>query len=53
MMPVDRIGHQWCLALTALIFGIVLSNSVAGNVATQHDQHLLLIANHGDQLRSS
>jgi hypothetical protein len=43
------VGSQWCLALAAAIFGIVPSCTAAGNVATQYDQHLLLIANHGDE----
>jgi hypothetical protein len=45
----SAIGRQWCLALAAAIVAIIPSGTAAGNVAPQPAQHLMLIANHGDQ----
>jgi hypothetical protein len=44
------VGRQWCLALTAAIFAMVPSSMAAENVAPQPVQHLMLIANYGDQV---
>lgn len=47
------VGRQWCLALAAAIFAIIPSctaaENAAENIAPQPVEHLMLIANHGDQ----
>jgi hypothetical protein len=44
------VGRQWGLALTAAIFAIVPFGTAAEDVAPQPVEHLMLVANHGDQV---
>jgi len=43
-------GRQWCLAFIAAMFGIVPSGTAGDNAAPQPVQHLMLIANFGDEV---